>query len=108
MTGRAEVVTNDDDARRPLLSRSNTNDIDLDMAALNTRPGHEKWRRVVGLLLLFTTVILWTASNFMASTLFADNTYSKPYLVTYVNTACFIIPLLPIVVRRLYLSGSLK
>lgn len=67
MTGRAEVVTTDDDARRPLLSRSNTNDIDLDMAALNTRPGHEKWRRVVGLLLLFTTVILWTASNFMAS-----------------------------------------
>ncbi|KAG9690950.1 hypothetical protein KCU95_g8388, partial [Aureobasidium melanogenum] len=108
MTGRAAVVTNDDDARRPLLSRSNTNDIDLDMAALNTRHGHEKWRRVVGLLLLFTTVILWTASNFMASTLFADNTYSKPYLVTYVNTACFIIPLLPIVVRRLYLSGSLK
>ncbi|KAH0367287.1 hypothetical protein KCU65_g4711, partial [Aureobasidium melanogenum] len=108
MTGRAAVVTNDDDARRPLLSRSNTNDIDLDMAAPNTRHGHEKWRRVVGLLLLFTTVILWTASNFMASTLFADNTYSKPYLVTYVNTACFIIPLLPIVVRRLYLSGSLK
>ena len=43
-----------------------------------------------------------------SQTLFADNTYSKPYLVTYVNTACFIIPLFPIVVRRLYLSGSLK
>ncbi|KAI5243879.1 hypothetical protein E4T47_05156 [Aureobasidium subglaciale] len=105
-TGRVEVVSNDDDARRPLLN--NDNDIDLDMAATNTRHGHEKWRRVCGLLLLFTTVILWTASNFMASTLFADNTYSKPYLVTYVNTACFIIPLLPIVVRRLYLTGSLK
>ncbi|KEQ77850.1 hypothetical protein M436DRAFT_35616 [Aureobasidium namibiae CBS 147.97] len=78
------------------------------MTTLDTRSGHEKWRRLVGLLLLFTTVVLWTASNFMASTLFADNTYSKPYLVTYVNTACFIIPLLPIVVRRLYLSGSLK
>lgn len=67
MTGRVEVVTNDDDIRRPLLSHTNTNDIDLDMAALNTRHGHERWRRVVGLLLLFTTVILWTASNFMAS-----------------------------------------
>lgn len=70
MTGRVEVVSNDEDARRPLLSRispGNSNDIDLDMAANNTRPGHEKWRRVVGLLLLFTTVVLWTASNFMAS-----------------------------------------
>jgi len=66
MTGRVEVVTNDDDARRPLLSRPSS-DIDLDMATLDTRHGHENWRRIVGLLLLFTTVILWTASNFMAS-----------------------------------------
>jgi hypothetical protein len=71
MTGRVEVVTNDGgDARRPLLARlphSDTSDIDLDMTALDTRHGHEKWRRIVGLLLLFTTVVLWTASNFMAS-----------------------------------------
>jgi len=70
MTGRVEVVTNDDDARRPLLSRlpqDDTSDIDLDMTTLDTRSGHEKWRRLVGLLLLFTTVVLWTASNFMAS-----------------------------------------
>lgn len=66
MTGRVEVVTNDGDARRPLLSRP-ASDIDLDMATLDTRHGHEKWRRIVGLLLLFTTVVLWTASNFMAS-----------------------------------------
>jgi len=70
MTGRVEVVTNDDDARRPLLSRlpqDDTSDIDLDMTTLDTWSGHEKWRRLVGLLLLFTTVVLWTASNFMAS-----------------------------------------
>ncbi|KAK4541011.1 hypothetical protein LTR36_008380 [Oleoguttula mirabilis] len=59
-----------------------------------------KWRRVVGLLLLAVTVILWTASNFLASTIFADNTYSKPYLVTYVNTSFFIIPLVPMLVRK--------
>lgn len=26
-----------------------------------------KWRRIVGLLLLFLTVFLWTVSNFLAS-----------------------------------------
>ena len=26
-----------------------------------------KWRRIVGLLLLFVTVFLWTVSNFLAS-----------------------------------------
>lgn len=70
MTGRVEVVTTDEDARRPLLSRlaqDDTSDIDLDMTTAEARPGHEKWRRIVGLLLLFTTVVLWTASNFMAS-----------------------------------------
>ncbi|KAK5162226.1 hypothetical protein LTS14_000572 [Recurvomyces mirabilis] len=61
-----------------------------------------KWRRAVGLLLLAITVFLWTASNFLASDIFADDTYSKPYLVTYINTSFFIIPLLPILVRRLY------
>ena len=61
-----------------------------------------EWRRPVGLLLLFVTVFLWTASNFLASTIFADDTYSKPYFVTYVNTAFFIVPLIPILARRAY------
>lgn len=33
-------------------------------------------------------------------TIFADNTYSKPYFVTYLNTAFFIIPLVPILIRK--------
>ncbi|KAI6913142.1 hypothetical protein KC334_g1650 [Hortaea werneckii] len=60
----------------------------------------QQWRRIVGLLLVGATVFLWTASNFLASTIFADNTYSKPYLVTYVNTSFFIVPLIPILARR--------
>jgi len=55
----------------------------------------------LGLLLLLITVILWTASNFLASTLFADNTYSKPYFVTYINTTVFILPLVPLAIRRI-------
>lgn len=34
-------------------------------------------------------------------TIFADNTYSKPYFVTYLNTAFFIVPLIPILVRKI-------
>jgi len=38
----------------------------------------------------------------MEQTIFADNTYSKPYFVTYLNTAFFIIPLIPILIRKAY------
>ncbi|KAF1346114.1 hypothetical protein BDV97DRAFT_359780 [Delphinella strobiligena] len=41
-----------------------------------------------------------------SKTLFADDTYSKPYLVTYVNTAFFILPLIPILVQRAYEDPS--
>lgn len=37
-----------------------------------------------------------------AKTIFADNTYSKPYFVTYVNTSFFAISLIPIVLKILY------
>jgi solute carrier family 35 protein F5 len=36
-----------------------------------------------------------------SQTIFADNTYSKPYFVTYLNTAFFIIPLIPILIRKI-------
>lgn len=37
---------------------------------------------------------------FYHQTIFADDTYSKPYFVTYVNTAFFVIPLGPILFRQ--------
>ncbi|KAF2088008.1 hypothetical protein K490DRAFT_7335, partial [Saccharata proteae CBS 121410] len=60
-----------------------------------------KWKHTLGILLLMVTVVLWTASNFLASTIFADNTYTKPFFVTYVNTAFFTIPLIPMAINRL-------
>ncbi|KAF2432460.1 hypothetical protein EJ08DRAFT_669481 [Tothia fuscella] len=63
---------------------------------------HSRWRHTLGIILLLATVVLWTASNFLASTIFADNTYSKPFFVTYVNSTFFIIPFIPIVLRKLY------
>ncbi|KAL2800419.1 hypothetical protein BJX66DRAFT_290799 [Aspergillus keveii] len=59
-------------------------------------------RRTLGICLLLIVVILWTASNFLASTIFADNTYSKPFFVTYLNTSLFILPFFTIVLSRLW------
>ncbi|KAF2272696.1 uncharacterized protein EI97DRAFT_385244 [Westerdykella ornata] len=61
---------------------------------------HSRLRHAIGILLLLATVFLWTTSNFLASTIFADNSYSKPYLVTYVNTSFFIIPLIPMLAKH--------
>lgn len=56
----------------------------------------------MGIILLLATVVLWTASNFLSSTIFADNEYSKPYFVTYTNTSVFMIPLVPMLLIHLY------
>ncbi|KAL4741946.1 hypothetical protein BDV11DRAFT_42125 [Aspergillus similis] len=67
-------------------------------------------RKTLGICLLLIVVILWTASNFLASTIFADDTYSKPFFVTYLNTSIFILPLLTIVSSRfwsLFRAGKL-
>ncbi|PMD41427.1 hypothetical protein L207DRAFT_324526 [Hyaloscypha variabilis F] len=62
-------------------------------------------RRTLGIFLLFVTVFLWTSSNFLASYIFADNTYSKPYFVTYINTSFFAISLVPIFLRLGHRNG---
>ncbi|KAL1855462.1 hypothetical protein Plec18167_007116 [Paecilomyces lecythidis] len=59
-------------------------------------------RRTLGICLLLLVVVLWTTSNFLASTIFADNTYSKPFFLTYVNTSLFILPLIPIIAKRFW------
>ncbi|KAL4904857.1 hypothetical protein BDW74DRAFT_153642 [Aspergillus multicolor] len=59
-------------------------------------------RKTLGICLLLVVVILWTASNFLASTIFADDTYSKPFFVTYLNTSIFVLPLFTIVSSRLW------
>lgn len=59
-----------------------------------------KWRRTVGLMMLGVVILLWTASNFLASAILADDTYSKPYFLTYINTAFFIVPLVPVLIIK--------
>ncbi|KAJ5952168.1 uncharacterized protein N7479_010581 [Penicillium vulpinum] len=57
-------------------------------------------RRTLGIILLLVVVVLWTTSNFLGSTIFADKTYPKPFFVTYTNTSMFMLPLVIIVARR--------
>ena len=56
-------------------------------------------RHTLGLLLLLAVVFLWTASNFLGSSIFADNTYAKPFFLTYLNTTCFILAAIPGLIR---------
>ncbi|KAL8768922.1 MAG: hypothetical protein Q9209_004977 [Squamulea sp. 1 TL-2023] len=65
-------------------------------------------RHTLGIILLSTTVFLWTASQFLASDLFADHTYSKPYFVTYVNSSFFAILLVPVLLQRLLSSNGIR
>ncbi|KAH8801567.1 hypothetical protein F5884DRAFT_713084 [Xylogone sp. PMI_703] len=62
-------------------------------------------RRTLGIFLLLVTVFLWTSSNFLSSYIFADNTFSKPYFVTYLNTGGFAISLVPIFLQILHKRG---
>ncbi|KAJ5468928.1 hypothetical protein N7475_006680 [Penicillium sp. IBT 31633x] len=57
-------------------------------------------RRTLGIILLLVVVVLWTTSNFLSSTIFADGSYPKPFFVTYTNTSMFIMPLFFIIARR--------
>ncbi|KAL9618430.1 MAG: hypothetical protein Q9160_006871 [Pyrenula sp. 1 TL-2023] len=59
-------------------------------------------RNTLGLILLLCVVFLWTLSNFLGSTILSDNTYAKPFFVTYVNTSVFTLLLIPILIKRAY------
>ena len=53
----------------------------------------QKW--VLGLLNLTSVVIFWVLSLFLVSDLFELNIYRKPFLITFINTSCFIFYLVP-------------
>ncbi|RYP24461.1 hypothetical protein DL765_000481 [Monosporascus sp. GIB2] len=63
-------------------------------------------RRTLGIALLLLTVFLWTLSNFLASYIFSDHTYDKPFFVVYVNTSIFAISMIPISVKHILESGG--
>ncbi|OIW29806.1 hypothetical protein CONLIGDRAFT_345962 [Coniochaeta ligniaria NRRL 30616] len=56
-------------------------------------------RRTLGIILLLVTVFLWTASNFLASYIFSDHTYDKPFFLVYLNTSIFAVSLIPMIIQ---------
>ncbi|KAK1754769.1 hypothetical protein QBC47DRAFT_225792 [Echria macrotheca] len=94
----------------PLLARSVSR-------SQSTRSGNDKGtlrqrlgllgvaRRTLGILLLLFTVLMWTLSNFLASYIFSDNSYSKPFFLVYVNTSVFAVSLIPMVIRYAMQNG---
>ncbi|KAK5304208.1 hypothetical protein LTR99_004664 [Exophiala xenobiotica] len=59
-------------------------------------------KHTLGLILLLCVVFLWTLSNFLGSSIFADNTYAKPFFLTYLNTSMFMLAMIPTLVRMGY------
>ncbi|KAF4987000.1 hypothetical protein FGRMN_10589 [Fusarium graminum] len=62
-------------------------------------------RRTLGLCFLLLTVFLWTMYNFIASYIFSDETYNKPFFVVYLNTSVFAISLIPKFLKYLRKNG---
>ncbi|KAF4468975.1 integral membrane [Fusarium albosuccineum] len=62
-------------------------------------------RRTLGFALLMLTVFFWTLYNFIASYIFSDHTYNKPFFVVYLNTSIFAISLIPKFVRYVRRNG---
>ncbi|PNY26004.1 vacuolar membrane protein [Tolypocladium capitatum] len=62
-------------------------------------------RRALGICLLLVTVCLWTLSNFLASFIFSDHTFDKPFFLVYVNTSMFAISLMPMFIRYVLKRG---
>ncbi|OAR03088.1 hypothetical protein LLEC1_07471 [Akanthomyces lecanii] len=62
-------------------------------------------RRTLGICLLIIVVFLWTLSNFLASFIFSDHTYDKPFFLVYVNTSLFAISLIPMFMRYMMRNG---
>ncbi|KAI1753477.1 hypothetical protein F4782DRAFT_496477 [Xylaria castorea] len=65
-------------------------------------------RRTLGLALLLVTVFLWTTSNFLASYIFSDHTYDKPFFVVYINTSVFAISMIPISIKYILRNGGFR
>ncbi|KAK8002536.1 hypothetical protein PG989_002255 [Apiospora arundinis] len=63
-------------------------------------------RRTLGLACLVVTVFLWTASNFLASYIFSDHTYDKPFFVVYINTSIFALSMIPITIKHIIQNGG--
>jgi len=94
MTARTSAPS---DVEEVALHQSGSHDTQSDLPAVmeETSSQFKFQRHTLGVILLLVVVVLWVSGNFLTWALFSDETYSKPYLVSYVNSAIFSIYLIP-------------
>ncbi|KAI7864814.1 hypothetical protein BDF14DRAFT_1731481 [Spinellus fusiger] len=61
-------------------------------------PGQQRY--VLGIVILLLVVVIWIASSFTLNSVLDEQSYNKPFLVTYINTTTFILYLLPSLVCK--------
>ncbi|KAF9325226.1 hypothetical protein BG006_011274 [Podila minutissima] len=61
-------------------------------------------RYTIGILALLSVVCIWVSSSFLMNNIFGSQKYSKPFFVTYVNTASFSLYLVAPLLRQMLSS----
>ncbi|KAL7418552.1 hypothetical protein Q5752_007010 [Cryptotrichosporon argae] len=71
-----------------------------------TRPQDARRRYLSGIGLLLAVILLWTGSNFITADLeTGEDSWNKPFLITYLNTSSFALYLVPKAFRYLRRRG---
>ncbi|KAI8140365.1 hypothetical protein BJV82DRAFT_671795 [Fennellomyces sp. T-0311] len=63
-------------------------------------PDSSRRRYLLGICALTAVVIIWVSSSFAMNSMFGEQNYDKPFLVTYLNTATFSFYLIPLLFKR--------
>ena len=56
---------------------------------------HSRQRWILGLINLSAVVIFWVSSSFLVNAIVEDDSYRKPFFITYLNTSCFCFYIIP-------------
>lgn len=65
--------------------------------------------RTVGLFMLSIVIISWVSSSFLLNQIFEDDSYRKPFFITYINVSSFVLYLIPIfkdTLKQYYKTGK--
>ncbi|KAG2176688.1 hypothetical protein INT44_007352 [Umbelopsis vinacea] len=57
-------------------------------------------RYTLGIVALLLVVVIWVSSSFVMNSIFGEQSYNKPFLITYINTASFSFYLLPFLLKK--------
>ncbi|EGW31751.1 uncharacterized protein SPAPADRAFT_62345 [Spathaspora passalidarum NRRL Y-27907] len=56
---------------------------------------HSRQKWILGLINLAAVVIFWVSSSFLVNAIVEDDSYRKPFFITYINTSCFCFYIIP-------------